>query len=131
MQAMKFPALPPWMLIAGAVAAFGAWTATVYLAGAQAGRDDVTAAQAPALLATLDQAAKDAGALQKALGDLSAQAGAVQTAVAAVTIAADEAEKRLADAGVMAASPPFTERDIRLLNAEIDRLEAAAGLSGR
>lgn len=119
-----------WILMAGAVAAFGAWSATVYFVGAEAGRDDAEAAQVPGLVATLAEADKKAGELQTTLGRLGRIGSAVTANIAKVNTAADEANKRLADAGVMASCPRFSERDVRLLNAEIDRLEAAAGVAG-
>lgn len=117
--------------MAGAVAAFGAWTAGVYLVGAEAGRDDAEAAEIPALMAAISQASEKAGKLQQAIDDLHAQAGAVTAGIARVDTAADEAQQKLAAAGVMAECSAFSERDVRLLHAQTDRLETEAGLADR
>lgn len=115
----------------GAVAGFAAWTATAYLVGAEAGRDDVTADKVPGLLHTIDQADDRAKALQNTIDRLAGIASAVQAKASAVNTAVDEANKRLADAGVMAECPAFDDGDVRVLNDEIDRVERAAGVAER
>lgn len=114
-------------VIAGAVALL---TAT-YFKGSHDGRTSATAAQVPGLIQTIEDADTKAGELQRTLGDLQGIGSAVTTSIEAVNTAADEANRRLADAGVMADCPVFTERDVRLWNAEIDRIEATAGVSVR
>lgn len=119
-----------WMLMVGAVAGFAAWTAAIYLIGAEAGRDDAEAGQVPGLIDTIEQGNKGAKALQRTIDALAGIASAVQAKAAAVNTAVDDANARLAQAGVMAECPAFDDRDVRLLNAQIDRIEAAAGVPG-
>lgn len=117
--------------IGGAVALVLALMGGAYWLGFEAGQDDIKAEKVPALLDTLDRADKQAGKLQTTLDALGEQGSAVQANIKAANVAADEAAKRLADAGVMADCGPFTERDVRVLNREIDRLQSGAGVAGR
>ncbi len=104
--------------------------AGAYWAGLDHGTAKGEAAKVPGLVETIQAGDRGAVALQDTIDFLDSAGSAVRAAVEAAITEADEADRRLADAGVMDDCPPFSERDVRLLNDAIDRIEAAAGVAG-
>lgn len=115
-----------WMLITGAVAAFGVWTGGVAFLSYRAGQDDC---QAETLSGAVEDRDKQTVATQGAIDDLDTQGGAVTDDVGTADTAAHEASRTLARKGVMADCAPLSADDVRAVQREFDSIDAAAGVA--